>query len=63
MIHLHKLNGSEFVLNESLIEVVDSTPDSVITLINSRKYVVKESVEDIIRLTIEYKREIYRDSK
>lgn len=59
MITLHKLNGAEFVLNASHIEVVDITPDTVITLINSRKYMVKESAEEIIRLTIEYKKKIY----
>ena len=60
MIRLHKFNGTEFVLNASHIEVVDITPDTVITLINSRKYVVRESAEEVIRLTMEYKKEIYR---
>jgi len=59
MIILHKLNGTEFVVNSSLIEVIDITPDTVITMINSRKYMVKESAEEIIRLTVEYKKEIY----
>lgn len=60
MIHLHKLNDEGFVLNASHIEVIDTTPNTVITLMNGKKFVVKESADDVIRLTIEYKREIYQ---
>lgn len=60
MIHLHKLNGEEFVLNASHIELIDTTPNTVITLVNSKKYVVKESAEEVIRLTVAYKKEIYQ---
>ena len=61
MIHLHKLNGEEFVLNASHIEVIDSTPTTVITLSNSKKFVVKESVDEVVRLTVEYKKDIYQN--
>ncbi|HNX25475.1 MAG TPA: flagellar FlbD family protein [Spirochaetota bacterium] len=60
MIHLHKLNGEEFVLNANHIEVIDTTPNTVITLTNGKKYVVKESAEEVIKLTVEYKKEIYQ---
>jgi len=60
MIHLHKLNGEEFVLNASHIEVIDTTPNTVITLTNSKKYVVTESAEEVIRLAVEYKKEIHQ---
>lgn len=60
MIHLHKLNGEAFVLNASHIEVIDTTPNTVITLTNGKKYVVKESAEEVINLTVEYKKEIYQ---
>jgi len=59
MIHLHKLNGDEFVLNAGLIEVIDTTPDTVITLSNGKKYIVKESAEEVINLAKAYKKEIY----
>ncbi len=61
MIHLHKLNGEEFVLNASHIEVIDSTPNTVITLMNGKKYVVIESADEVIRLTKGYMVEIYRN--
>ena len=60
MIHLHKLNGEAFVLNAGHIEVIDTTPNTVITLTNSKKYVVTESADEVIRLTMEYKKEIYQ---
>lgn len=59
MIILHRLNDSEFVLNASHIEVVDETPDTVITLTNGKKYIVKENAKEVIRLTVEYNRKIY----
>ncbi|PKL19427.1 MAG: flagellar protein FlbD [Spirochaetae bacterium HGW-Spirochaetae-5] len=60
MIQLHKLNGEAFVLNASHIEVIDTTPNTVITLTNSKKFVVSESAEEVVRLTVEYKRDIYQ---
>lgn len=55
MIRLAKLNKSPFVLNCELIETVESTPDTVITLINGKKYVVTESVEEVVDKVIQYK--------
>ena len=57
MITLHRLNGKEFVLNAELVKFVEATPDTVITLSNDEKFMVKESVDDVIARTIEYKRQ------
>ena len=48
MITVTRLNGPAFALNHDLIERVDTTPDSVITLVDGTKYVVSESVEEIV---------------
>ncbi len=56
MIKLTRLNGKEFVVNADLIETVESTPDTVVTLVNEHRYVVKESVDDVVKKVIEYKR-------
>ena len=63
MIKVTRLNGKEFVINSDLIEFVEETPDTVITLTNGVKVVVKESVDEIIdkvgnfkARAIEYKR-------
>lgn len=63
MIELTKLNGKCFVLNAELIETIETTPDSVITLVNEKKFVVKESSEDIIKKVINYKQKINFDKK
>ncbi|MBP2667593.1 MAG: flagellar FlbD family protein [Firmicutes bacterium] len=55
-----KTKDHEFVLNSELIETVEETPDTVITLVNGNKVLVEESMDDIIRLVIEYRRELHR---
>ena len=52
------MNGGEFVLNAELIKFVEETPDTVLTLLDGEKLLVKESVEEIIRRTAAYRREI-----
>ena len=59
MINLTRMNGSTYTLNSDLIEMVEETPDTVITLTSGKKLVVRESREDIIRLVEEYKRHIF----
>ena len=59
MITLTHMNGKTFVLNAEVIETVERTPDTVITLINGKKLVVKEDVEEVINKVIEYKRRIF----
>jgi flagellar protein FlbD len=58
MIVVHRLNGTEFVLNDNHIETIEETPDSVITLTNDRKYIDTESADEIIRMIIEYHKKI-----
>ena len=58
MITLTRLSGSVFVLNSDLIERIDSTPDSVITLIDGKKYVVCESLDQIIDAVRAYRSEV-----
>jgi flagellar protein FlbD len=48
MISLTRLSGSVFVLNSDLLERVDSTPDTVITLVDGSKYVVAESMRAVV---------------
>lgn len=59
MIELTRLNGSTFTLNSDLIEIVEETPDTVITLSTGRKFVVKESRQEIKNLVKSYKKEIF----
>lgn len=59
MILVKKLTGEEYVLNSDLIESIESTPDTVITLTTGRKVVVLNSIENIVKKTIQYKRKIF----
>ena len=60
MIKLTGLNHIEFYLNNDLIEKIESVPESLITLSNSKKYLVLESIEDILAYIREDKRAIYK---
>ncbi len=59
MIKVSRLNGKEFVVNGEMIIYIEETPDTVITLTNGQKIVVKEKVDDIIEKVINYKGRIY----
>lgn len=59
MIVLKKLNGEEFTLNCDLIETVYENPDTTIHLTNGHIYIVSESMEEVIKKSINYRREIY----
>ncbi len=48
MITVTRLNGGAFALNPDLIERVETTPDTVVTLVDGAKYVVSESVDEVI---------------
>ena len=56
MITLTRFNGSNFVLNMDLIETIEATPDTVNTLVTGRKYVVKESVDEIVKEILDFRR-------
>ncbi|CDI49798.1 flagellar FlbD family protein [Clostridium tetani] len=59
MIYLTGLDNKDFVLNADHIEKLQSVPETVITLTNGKKYLVKEEIDDIISRVLKYKREIY----
>jgi flagellar protein FlbD len=49
MIELTKLTNEKFYLNPNLIEVIEITPDTMITMTNGKKYYALENVHDIIK--------------
>lgn len=55
MIQLTRLNDERFALNTDLIERIESTPDTVLTLIDGTKYLVAESLEVVIDRVIEFR--------
>lgn len=58
MILLSRLNGSELGINADLIERVETTPDTVLTLIDGTKYIVQEPASEIVARIIEFRARI-----
>ncbi len=56
MIRLTRLNGGPFYLNPELIEHLETTPDTLITLTNGHQFMVREPVDEVIRLVFDYRR-------
>ena len=60
MIKVTKLNNKEYYLNSDLIETVESTPDTIITTVNGKKFAVRETVEEVVGFVSEFKSRIFR---
>jgi flagellar protein FlbD len=56
MIQLTKINGHQIVLNSDLIEYIEETPDTIITLNNNDKVIVKDHMSEIIEKVVRYRR-------
>ena len=61
MIKLSKLNKEVYFINPSLIEFMEETPDTVISMTNGKKVIVSDSAEEIIEKIVEFYRRIYQD--
>ena len=48
MIMVRKFNKEEFYINPLMIEMIEKTPDTIITLINNKKYIVVDTVEELL---------------
>jgi flagellar protein FlbD len=60
MIQLTRLNNHPLVVNSDLIKYVEQAPDTVITLVNGDKIVVRESAEDIMERVVQFRRSVMR---
>ncbi len=59
MIELTRFNETKFTLNAEIIETIEETPDTVITLTTGKKIIVKESRQEVSDLVKLYKFEIF----
>ncbi|TCO79942.1 flagellar FlbD family protein [Marinisporobacter balticus] len=59
MIYVTRLSGKEYVINSDLIECIESTPDTVITLTTGKKIIVLEPIDEIINNIIKYKQQVF----
>ena len=58
MITLHKLNGTEIVLNAELIESLEKGQETVVALATGNRFLVKESAQEVMDKVIEYRRKV-----
>ncbi len=59
MIILEKLNKEEIVLNSNHIEIIETIPETKITLTSGRYYLVAQSPGEVVERIIQYNRKIY----
>ena len=59
MISVTRFNDSTLIINADLIQTVEETPDTVITLTTGTKFIVKEKSKEIVDKVVEYKRRIF----
>lgn len=58
MVWVTRFDGTRFVLNADMIQSIEPTPDTVITLSNGQHFVVREPVPDIIRQVVQFRHRV-----
>ncbi|HEY7353650.1 MAG TPA: flagellar FlbD family protein [Terriglobales bacterium] len=58
VIYLTRLNNSQVTVNSDLIKFVEQSPDTVITLLNGEKILVQETVNEVVKRVMEFRRQI-----
>ncbi|MDO8690105.1 MAG: flagellar FlbD family protein [Dehalococcoidia bacterium] len=58
MVQLSRFDSSEFYLNADLIETIETTPDTVISLTSGKKLIVRESAEEVVSRVVSFRRRI-----
>lgn len=62
MITVTRLNNTSIIVNPDVIVFIEETPDTIITLLDGEKLMVREKVSEVIRRVIEFKRCIFNSS-
>jgi flagellar protein FlbD len=58
MIQLTRINHVPFYLNSDLVEHIESTPDTILTLTSGQKYMVEEPAEEVVERIIAFRRKL-----
>lgn len=61
MIQLTRINGTVLLVNEKFIEIAEQTPDTVVTMQNGHRYLVQETLEEIIEKSAQFRRDSFPD--
>ncbi|MBE5855954.1 MAG: flagellar protein FlbD [Lachnospiraceae bacterium] len=59
MIEVTKMNGQKLLINPDLMEMVEETPDTVVTFTTGRKIIIKESRQDLKNLVKSYRKDVF----
>lgn len=57
MIRITRLNGNEMMVNAEMIEFVEASPDTIISLMSGKKIMVGEDVDTVVERVIAYRRQ------
>lgn len=63
MIRLTRINHAELIVNSDLIEHIETTPDTVLSMTTGQKFMVRETAEEVIQRIIAFRREILTESR
>jgi uncharacterized protein YlzI (FlbEa/FlbD family) len=55
LVHLTRLNGNSLVVNSDLIKFAEASPDTMLTLINGEKLIVREGLSDVVERVLAYR--------
>jgi flagellar protein FlbD len=55
MIELTRLNGRPMTLNSDLIKTAEASPDTMLTLINGEKMIVRETIAEVEERVMAYR--------
>jgi flagellar protein FlbD len=55
MIRLTRLNGNPMMINSDLIKTAEASPDTMLTLINGEKLIVREELEEVMERVLHYR--------
>ena len=58
MIEVTRFNGTHFIINAELIETIEATPDTIVSLTTKSKYVVRESIDEVVAKVLAYKKRL-----
>lgn len=58
MITVTRLNGAEMVVNDDLIEFIERTPETVLSMVEGKKVTVKESVDEVLAKIVSFRKSV-----
>jgi flagellar protein FlbD len=61
MIKLTRLNGNPIMINSDLIKTAEASPDTMLTLINGEKLIVREELDDVVERVMRYRARLLAD--